>query len=249
MDCNLEEINSHLEYKTTTEMLQWCYSFFEKKKITLSTSFGSEGMILLDMLVRLGMEVKVFTIDTGRNFNETYTIWQEVIVKYKITIDVYSPDPDDVSGLIKGKGPNLFYKDKSDRKACCYIRKVKPLKRALAGTDIWMSGLRRNQSVDRHDIDILSFSEEYKVYKFCPLAKWSEANVWEYIRNNNVPYNKLYDLGYPTIGCQPCSRPVRPAEDIRSGRWWWEDGQVKECGIHFEDGKVVSKKDDLNWSI
>ncbi len=249
MKLDLDKLNEQLENNTTFEIIEWAYSNFSNNKITISTSFGAEGTVLLDMVLRIQANPKVFTIDTGRNFQETYNVWQELIDRYKINIDVYAPDPQDIYDLQKGYGPNLFYKDVELRKACCHARKVKPMQKALAGNELWISPLRREQSEFRKDIKILEWNAQHNIYKISPLAKWSESDVWDYIRNNSLPYNKLYDQGYPTIGCQPCSRPVRPAESKRSGRWWWEDDANKECGIHIVDGKVIRKKNIADWNI
>jgi phosphoadenosine phosphosulfate reductase len=249
MQLNLNEINKSLETKSTLDILQWCYSAFDSSEIKLSTSFGAEGIVLIDMLIRTCKEAKIFTIDTGRNFTETYDTWQKIIDKYNIDIEVYSPNSKDLLNLTKSKGPNLFYLSAKNRQQCCYIRKVKPMREALQDTKLWISALRREQSEQRKNIRILEWNNSHNLYKLNPLAKWSEETVWDYIRNNNLPYNKLYDSGYPTIGCAPCSRPVRPAQNIRSGRWWWEENEQRECGIHIVDGKFVSKKDSLNWNI
>jgi phosphoadenosine phosphosulfate reductase len=249
MHGDAHEFNTALENATTHDILKWCYAHFDAQRIKLSTSFGAEGMVLLHMLVALIRKPRVFFIDTGRNFQETYDVWQRVTDTYDLDIEVFPPDPDDLADLAKHGGPNLFFLDVEHRKQCCHVRKVKPLLRALADTDAWIAPLRRGQSDARSKIDIVSFSTQHNVYKICPLAKWSEDDVWEYIRNNNVPYNALYDKGYPTIGCAPCCRPLRPAEKNRASRWWWEQDAQKECGIHIEDGKIVRTAKPPTWSI
>ncbi|MBD3346703.1 MAG: phosphoadenylyl-sulfate reductase [Chitinivibrionales bacterium] len=242
-------VNKQLGDKNAFEILQWCYEEFPPEKIKLSTSFGAEGMVLLHMLASLGVRPRVFTIDTGRNFQEYYDVWEEAIARYGITIESFHPDPEDLTDLVNHQGPNLFYASSENRKKCCYYRKVKPLKRALADADVWITGLRKEQGPSRSDIDVFSYSKENRVYKVCPLANWLEINVWEYIRNNGVPYNKLYDEGYPTIGCAPCCRRVGRAQDIRTGRWWWEKDEQKECGIHIENGRTQPRKSPSNYSI
>jgi phosphoadenosine phosphosulfate reductase len=146
-------------------------------------------------------------------------------------------------------GPNLFYQSVELRKRCCYVRKVKPLHRALADCDVWIAALRRGQSEARAETEVFSYVEEHSVYKLCPLTHWDEHAVWEYIRNNAVPYHALYDEGYPSIGCAPCCRPVRPAESQRASRWWWEQDAQKECGLHIEEGRVVRPKATPTWTI
>lgn len=248
MNIDLDTINQKLENATALDVLAWCYDSFSKDRIKLSTSFGAEGMVLLHMLIDLVKTPRVFTIDTGRLFQETYDVWQEVIDRYGITIETFYPDKDAVHEMVTKYGPNLFYSNVENRKRCCYIRKVVPLRKALSDADAWITGLRRDQSHERQDVPLVSFNHEHNVYKICPLLNWTEYDVWEYIRNNNVPYDKLHDQGYRTIGCCSCTRPVRPAEDTRAGRWWWEQKDTKECGIHIEGNKITRKK-PRNWTI
>jgi len=249
MKLDVSALNQELENQSATAIISWVYDTFDPGSVKLSTSFGAEGMVLIHLLKARIPSPRVFTIDTGRNFQETYDVWQEALDRYRIGIETYYPDPADIAQLVNKKGPNLFYRSVENRKQCCHIRKVKPLVHALADAEVWISGLRRQQGDERRDIDIISWVEQYQVYKICPLANWFETNVWEFIRNNQVPYNKLHDQGFPTIGCMPCTRPVRPAEGIRSGRWWWEEGEKKECGIHLEDGKLKPEKPPVNYSI
>lgn len=248
MELDLKTLNEEFDKKTATSIIANIYDMFDEQEVTLSTSFGAEGLVLIHLLAETVDHPRIFTIDTGRNFRETYDVWQEVMEKYKIPIEVYYPDPQDISGLNNESGPNMFYESVKNRKQCCYVRKVKPLKNALKDAKVWISGLRRELGDTRNDSDI-SWVEEHQVYKLCPLANWFESNVWDMIRNNQIPYNKLHDKGFPTIGCAPCTRPVRHAEDIRSGRWWWETDEKKECGIHFEDGKTVRKKPGISYNI
>jgi len=247
---DLDAINRTLEGSSATEILTWCCATFPHDKIKLSTSFGAEGMVVLDLLAHLVKKPRVFFIDTGRNFQETYDIWQQVTERYGIAIEAYSPDPADIEALQRPAGPNMFYQGVEQRKQCCYVRKIKPLKRALADAEVWVAALRRSQSEARADTPVFSHSTEHGVFKLCPIANWSEDDVWEYIRNNAVPYHALYDKGYPSIGCAPCCRPVRPAEPQRASRWWWEKDAQKECGIHIENGKVAGiKTSGPTWTI
>jgi phosphoadenosine phosphosulfate reductase len=250
MILDIKALNEKFENESATAIIAWVYDTFEHDTIKLSTSFGAEGMALIHLIKERVDQPRIFSIDTGRNFQETYDVWQEAVERYGIHIETFFPDPVDITELTKdGGGPNLFYKSVVNRKQCCYVRKVKPLKKALADAKIWISGLRRQQGNERQAIDIISWVGKYQVYKVCPIANWFETNVWELIRNNNVPYNKLHDKGFPTVGCAPCTRPVRPAEDLRSGRWWWEEDEKKECGIHVEDGKIKPKHPPQNYSI
>ena len=249
MKLNLENINKELEGKTALDIVKWAYNTFENDFIKLSTSFGAEGMVLIHMLANTVEAPKIFTIDTGRLFHSTYDVWQEAIDKYNVKIETYYPDANDVAELVSKAGPNLFYKSVENRKKCCYVRKVKPLINALDDAQAWMSGLRRSQAESRSSIQTVSFNETHDCYKIAPLVNWSETDVWEYIRNNGIPYDKHHDKGYFTIGCEPCTRPVRPAEGLRSGRWWWEASEQKECGLHIEDGKIIKKKQTSNWTI
>lgn len=249
MTVDLEMLSKEFEHTSATDILKWTYDHFDADRIKLSTSFGAEGMVLIHMLVSMGLKPRIFTIDTGRNFQETYDVWEETLQRYEVEIEAFYPEPADLRELLKDRGPNLFYENVENRKSCCHVRKVLPLQRALDDADVWLAGLRRQQGESRQALDIISPNKQHGVIKVCPLANWFEENVWTYVRSNGVPYNKLYDKGFLTIGCAPCTRPVRPAEGIRSGRWWWEDDDKKECGIHIEDGKVVRKKAPTDFQI
>lgn len=245
-------INEQISKLSTFDTLKWIYSNFDSDKIKLSTSFGIEGCLLIDMLHQIGVKPRIFTIDTGRNFEETYKVWNETCEKYGFDIEVYYPAEQDLQTFHRENGgPNSIFRSKDIRKECCRIRKVEPLKRALENTDVWITALRRGQSESRKNQPLVDWSNQYNLVKICPLVEWSEANVWEYIKNNKVPYNELYDRGYKTIGCMPCTREVRFIDDTRAGRWWWEEDSDKECGIHIENGKVVRNKkpEDYNYSI
>ncbi|MBF0196772.1 MAG: phosphoadenylyl-sulfate reductase [Planctomycetes bacterium] len=242
MTLDIIEESKRLEDSGAGEILDWTFEHFDASKVKMSTSFGADGMALLHMMHSRGHRPKIFTIDTGRLFQETYNVWQKVIDQYGVKIEVYGPDPADLHELVESGGPNMFYQSVENRRKCCEIRKVRPLNKALQDTDVWITALRRDQAPSRATTPILSHSSQYDLLKVCPLVNWSEVNAWEYIRNNGIPYNELHDKGYPTIGCSPCCRPVPPASDRRAGRWWWESGDDKECGIHIEDGKIVRKK-------
>lgn len=200
----------------------------------LASSFGAEDMVLLDLIARDGLGIGIFTLDTGRLPRETHALIAEVRRRYYgLQIDVFSPWPDAVAAFVEEYGMDGFYDGVEQRKACCAIRKVEPLARALAGKRGWITGLRREQADTRAAVEAVSRDEARGLWKFNPLADWSSEDVWEYIRANRVPYNALHDRGYPSIGCEPCTRAVKPGEHPRAGRWWWEHQVArKECGLH-----------------
>ncbi len=200
-------------------------------KVVFSSSLGQEDQVLTDVIFKNDLPVKVFTIDTGRLFNETYELLDRTTARYKKKIAVYFPNASDVEEFVATKGINSFYESVENRKDCCHIRKVIPLNRALAGAKVWITGLRAEQSNNRHDMPMIEWSEEKQLYKFNPLIKWSYDDMISYIDKFNVPYNRLHDKGFISIGCAPCTRAIEPGEDARAGRWWWETSQ-KECGLH-----------------
>ena len=198
----------------------------------LASSFGVEDMVLIDMLARHGIPVSTFTLDTGRLPEETYQLMQKTRQRYGLEIAVYFPKADSVEVYAERNGPNAFYDSVEMRQSCCQIRKVEPLSRALKGKGAWITGMRRQQSPTRSDLLDAAYDEENGLYKFNPLLDWSETEVWNYIRMQNVPYNDLHDKGYPSIGCAPCTRAITRGEDVRAGRWWWEEASGRECGLH-----------------
>ncbi len=200
--------------------------------ITLSTSMGAEDQVITDMVVQIDPSVRIFTLDTGRLFQETYDLIDQTNEKYGIQIEVIFPDYKQVEKMVKEKGMNLFYHSVENRKQCCGLRKVEPLKRAFKGMDAWICGLRKDQSVSRFFSKKVEWDEQNQLIKINPLIDWTEKDTWNYIHENQVPYNSLHDKGYASIGCLPCTRPIKPGEDFRAGRWWWEDEEQKECGLH-----------------
>lgn len=218
---------------TAEDALRWGLDTFGDR-VALSSSFGTEDMVLVDMLCRLRARPRVFTLDTGRLPQETYDLIDTVRARYDARVEVYAPQTVAVEAMVRTHGPNLFCRSVELRKLCCHVRKVEPLQRALAGLDAWISGLRRDQAptcarVARVELDAANGG----LVKINPLADWSWAQVWDYIRTHSVPYNALHDQGYPSIGCAPCTRAVQPGEDLRAGRWWWERDAQKECGLHL----------------
>ncbi len=224
-----------LETATPEQVLHWAAGRWGDG-LTLATSFQAEGMVLLDMAHRLGLPVRIVTLDTGRLPEETFRHIEHVRVHYGVEVEMLAPRASDVARLVRREGPNLFYGSVAARQRCCGVRKVEPMRRALARTPAWLSGLRRDQTPTR---DVLNKVEVDRVtrtggrlFKVCPLLDWTEDQVWNYIREQSVPYHPLYDRGYRTIGCAPCTRPSRPGEGARNGRWWWESQTRKECGLH-----------------
>jgi len=204
----------------------------EHAPAVFTSSFGAEDMVLFDLIARDYRDIEVATLDTGRLPSETYDLIQQASAAYRCKVRIYSPQHEAVETLVRVNGINGFYDSISQRKGCCAVRKLEPLKRALAGKRAWITGLRRDQSVTRHELDEVAFDKTQGVWKFSPLAEWNAEEVWRYIRSRNVPYNALHDRAYPSIGCAPCTRAVAAGEDIRAGRWWWESSVSKECGLH-----------------
>ena len=220
------------EFKDAEGLLQWATVHFSKA-LTIASSFGPEDMVVLDLLLAQDPTARVFLLDTGRLHQETYDLVERARLRYRRDFEVYVPDTQALEDLLRKQGPNGFYESIEARKACCYVRKVEPLGRALQGVQAWVTGQRREQSQTRTQ---LAFVEEDGAHggilKLNPLADWSEAQVWDYIRAHKLPTNQLHDQGFPSIGCAPCTRAVKPGEDVRAGRWWWENPEQKECGLH-----------------
>lgn len=201
-------------------------------QVTFSTSFSFEDQLVTDIILKNNFPVKIFTLDTGRLFKETYSVWSATNERYKTHIKAYYPDRDLLEPFVEKNGPNSFYESVDQRKACCYVRKVEPLKRALKGNAVWITGIRAEHSPNRHDMQQVEWDESNQVIKYHPLLHWTTDEVKEYINKYNVPYNILHDRGFVSIGCEPCTRAIKPGEDFRAGRWWWEDSTKKECGLH-----------------
>lgn len=201
-------------------------------RVTFSSSFSYEDQTITHEILHNNLPVKIFTLDTGRLFAETYSVWSSTNSKYNTAVKAYYPQAEPLQEYIVANGPNAFYESVELRKACCNIRKVEPLKRALAGNAVWITGLRAEHSANRNDLPILEWDESNNIIKYHPLLHWTTEEVIKHIRENNIPYNPLHDKGFISIGCAPCTRAVKPGEDFRAGRWWWEDADKKECGLH-----------------
>lgn len=208
--------------------------------VTFANSLGAEDMVLTDIINRHQLNIDMFSLDTGRLPQETYDLMQTVRERYKTPLRIYFPNVKQVEAYVADNGVNGFYESIELRKACCHIRKVEPLRRALYGKHAWVTGVRREQASTRLDLKVSAYDMSNRMQKVNPLLEWSNAEVWGYLKQYEVPYNKLHDRFYPSIGCAPCTRAVTPGEDIRSGRWWWEAPETKECGLHT--GKVIPLK-------
>jgi phosphoadenosine phosphosulfate reductase len=207
-----------------------------KGRVVFSTSFGLEDQAITHLIADSGVPVNIFTLDTGRLFPETYSTWSSTLDRYKIRIEAFYPNEQVLQQWISENGPNAFYGSVENRKACCQIRKVEPLKRALNGNKVWITGIRAAQSPERQGTPILEWDAANGILKYNPLLDWSDEELNDFIRQHNVPYNPLHDRGFVSIGCAPCTRAIKPGEDFRAGRWWWEDSSKKECGLHVKTG-------------
>ena len=234
MEDKAKELSEKLKGKSPQEILRFFIEQYEGN-VALGSSLGAEDQVLTDMIAEIDKSTKIFTLDTGRMFPETYKVLDETNKKYSIQIEVYFPDRDKVEHMVRKKGINLFYESIENRKECCSVRKIEPLKRALKDVDIWITGLRKDQSVTRFFTPLVEWDESNRLFKVNPLLEWSEKMVWSYIKEKEVPYNELHDKGFPSIGCQPCTRAIKPGEDVRAGRWWWEAPEHKECGLHVKE--------------
>lgn len=212
-------------------------------KVVFSTSFGWEDQVITHLIFANKIPVSVFTLETGRLFPETYYVWNRTLEVYGQPIHAYYPQHQLLQDMVNVKGPNSFYASAENRKECCYIRKIEPLKRALAGNEIWVTGIRAEQSPNREDMSDLEWDNGNGLIKFHPIFDWTLAEVKDFIKTNNIVYNTLHDRGFPSIGCAPCTRAVQPGEDFRAGRWWWEDQSKKECGLHHAGEEVVASKE------
>ncbi|MBI4304948.1 MAG: phosphoadenylyl-sulfate reductase [Chloroflexi bacterium] len=239
----LKALNRRFESASPQEILRWADSYFGPRAAIMS-SFGLEDVALTDMYWRINPKVRVMTLETGRLPTETYTVMDQIKGRYDLEIEAFYPEYGAVADMVAQHGFNLFYKSVDFRKMCCGVRKVAPLNRALATLDAWVTGLRRDQGMARGLIQIVEWDAPHNNYKINPLANWNFEQVREYVRDFKVPYNELHDKGYPSIGCAPCTRAIKPGEDLRAGRWWWEnDPNAKECGLH------VVQKADGSYSV
>lgn len=225
------EAAKRLESATPQEVLKWGIEKFGSR-LSLASSFGLEDVVLIDMFTKLDPKARIFTLDTGRLHQETYDVMDKIREKYGISFEAYFPKNDAVEDMERTHGLNLFYKSPDLRILCCNVRKVEPLKRALSTVDAWITGLRREQNPTRAAVAKVEIDAGNGIVKLNPLAEWTQDHVWNYIKENEVPFNTLFNAGFTSIGCAPCTRPTKPGEDPRAGRWWWETSAAKECGLH-----------------
>lgn len=230
---DVKSLNREFERSSPGDILAWASQNLGSS-VALATSFQVQGMVLVDMFAKTDPEARIFTLDTGRLHSHTYDAMEKTREKYGINIEVLFPDTDEVEEMVTSRGVNLFYKSVENRRLCCQVRKTNPLNGFLKTLDGWITSIRADQTEQRADSS--KFEIDYlhgKMLKINPILDWTIERVWDYVRKNDVPYNKLHDMGYPSIGCAPCTRAVEEGEDPRAGRWWWEQGSDKECGIHF----------------
>ena len=228
---DIPALNERFKDASPEEVLAYVLKEF-KDSIALSSSLSIEDQALTKMIVDIDKSTRIFTLDTGRLFPETYQLIDRTNLTYDIKIEVFFPDYREVQRMVREEGINLFYNSIESRHRCCAIRKLEPLKRAFKGLDAWICGLRHEQSVTRKNMQLIEWDDQHDIVKVNPLINWTEQQVREYIHDHHVPYNKLFDKGYPSIGCEPCTRAVKPGDDPRSGRWWWEAPDKRECGLH-----------------
>ena len=223
------------------DVLRWAYETYPD--VVVVASFQAESSVIIDMASRIRGDIHVLTLDTGRLPQATYDMIDRIRDRYGVAVDVVSPDPDETRRMVAENGINLFYKSIELRSLCCEIRKSRPLERALRGHDAWITGLRRSQAKTRSQTPIVAADPLHSgITKIAPLARWSKTQVWDYIKENEVPYHSLYDSGFTSIGCEPCTRATTAGEDERAGRWWWEDNEIKECSIHWPSQSAGEKE-------
>lgn len=227
----IDHLRASLQGLDAAQIIQYMTDNYGNRAV-FSTSFGIEDQVLTQLIADAGGEIDVFTLETGRLFPETYYVWNRTLERYKLPIKAYYPQAALVEEMVTKKGPSSFYESVENRKECCFIRKIEPLKRAIQGYEIWVTGIRAEQSANREDMDFIEWDEANQIIKIHPLFQWTLSDVESHLKQYNVPYNPLHDKGFPSIGCQPCTRSLTPGEDFRAGRWWWEDKSKKECGLH-----------------
>ncbi len=246
----MKKFSAEVKGAAPEEVLRYFFSLYAagleggKDHIALASSLGAEDQVLTHLLLAIKPDARIFILDTGRLPRETYDLMDRTMKRYGMRYEFLFPEAADIEAMESLHGPNHFYESRENRKECCFLRKVKPLRRVLSTLDVWITGLRKGQAATRNSIEIIEWDEANGLFKLNPLADWSEERVWETIRKHQIPYNELHDRGYPSIGCAPCTRAVLPGEDIRAGRWWWEQPEHKECGLHPAGGRRIGKEEE-----
>lgn len=235
-----DELQARFAETPLEEVLEYFLTAYGSR-IALASSLGAEDQVLTDKILAICPTARIFILDTGRLPQETYAVLTTTRRHYGRNFEVYFPETAAVEKMVSEAGPDLFYESIENRHRCCRVRKVEPLGRVLGTLQVWITGLRREQGVTRNDLARIEWDATHELIKLNPLIDWSTDQVWDYIRAKGIPYNRLHDQNYPSIGCAPCTRAVAPGEDLRSGRWWWEAPEHKECGLHFRDGKLVRR--------
>ncbi|EQA82418.1 phosphoadenylyl-sulfate reductase [Leptospira alstonii] len=235
-----QELEQKLASLSLEDALEWISNEYGETA-AFSTSLGLEDQVITHVIFSRNLKIRIFTLDTGRLFNETYDLHKLTNASYGKRIETYFPDTNAVQNLINTKGPDSFYDSVENRKECCYIRKVEPLNRALVGTELWITGIRSEQSDSRNSLTKIELDSSRNILKYHPLLDWTLERTQDFIDTYRIPVNVLHKKGFPSIGCAPCTRAIQPGEDIRSGRWWWEESN-QECGLHVVDGKLVRQK-------
>ncbi|WP_210516303.1 phosphoadenylyl-sulfate reductase [Hymenobacter terricola] len=235
------DLRQQVAGRTALETLALVAETFPGKAI-FSTSFGLEDQIISHLIFTHNLPIKVFTLDTGRNFQETYSTWNKTLLKYERPIATYFPRQESVELLLRTKGPNSFYDSVAARKECCGIRKVEPLARALAGQQAWLTGIRAEQSANRQEMHPAEWDASHQLVKVHPLFNWTWDDCWDFVHEHSIPFNPLHLQGFVSIGCAPCTRAIAAGEDFRAGRWWWEDQSAKECGLHDTAAEIVAER-------
>lgn len=228
----LSEYSNAVKGLDAKEIISWAIQTFGTRKIILASSFSAEDQVITDLAIKTEKNARIFTLDTGRHFQETYDVWHQSVNFWGINYEIGFPETSDICELLEQNDPNLFYGNVESRKACCTVRKTKPLKKLLSTVNAWIVGLRSEQSITRIGLNPFEWDEPNGIYRISPLYNWSEQEVFEYVNKNKLPTSDLYSKGFRSIGCAPCTRAIGPDEDIRAGRWWWEEPEHKECGLH-----------------
>lgn len=241
---NIDRLNEEFKEASIGEILEFCDQTFGNQ-LVLASSLGLEDQLLTVSLLNVNKKARIFVLETGRLNKETLDVMKATEETYKFSYEIYKPIKKDVIRLVKEKGEFSFYESIENRKECCDIRKVEPLKRVLKTAKAWITGLRKEQSLTRTDLNLFEFDNANQMVKINPLVNWSFEDVFAQVKKSNIPYNTLHDKGYPSIGCEPCTRAIQPGENQRAGRWWWENPDSKECGLHIVDGKLVRSKEIL----